>query len=286
MDFRYRRHYRAQRGRPGEGRDRTGARGEAVRIPVPTGTLVYDDRTGELLGDLVEDGEELIVVRGGRGGRGNTRFKSATHQAPRRADPGRPGEERRLRLELKLLADVGLVGFPNAGKSTLLAALTSARPKVADYPFTTLVPNLGILDLGGYVSCTIADIPGLIEGASEGRGLGHEFLRHVERCRVLVFLLDVTDEPRVRLEALEREVRRYQEALGRARRIVCLNKTDLLVDLGALSEEMGSEALPISALTGAGLDRLRAALKLELSRARSEVDDAARSSSGELPDSD
>ena len=281
MDFRYRRQYRAQRGRPGEGRNRTGARGEDVRIPVPVGTLIYDDDRSRLLGDLVEHGQELVAARGGKGGRGNTRFRSPTNQAPRRADEGRPGEQLRLRLELKLLADVGLVGFPNAGKSTLLAALTSARPKIADYPFTTLVPNLGILDLGDYLSCTMADIPGLIEGASEGKGLGHEFLRHVERCKVLVFLLDVTDEPAARLRALESEVSRYQKELGRAQRVICLNKIDLLGDAQELPPWKEREALRISAVTGQGLDKLRGALKRALSLARSEEEAASRSPEGE-----
>jgi GTP-binding protein len=219
---------------------------------------------------VVEAGQELCVARGGKGGRGNARFKSATNQAPRRADAGRPGESRKLRLELKLLADVGLVGFPNAGKSTLLATVTAAKPRIADYPFTTLVPNLGILDLGGYESCVIADIPGLIEGASEGRGLGHAFLRHVERTRVLVFLLDVTDDPQGRYEILCREISRHGEHLEKARRIVCLSKIDLWPAGEALPEIEGASALALSAVTHQGLDAWKHALVEDLRATREE----------------
>jgi GTP-binding protein len=269
MDLRYRKGYKAQRGRHGMGQGKSGPGGESVRVTVPAGTLVYDDKNGRLLADLVDHGQEFVVARGGQGGRGNLRFKSSTNQAPRQADVGRPGEALRLRLELKLLADVGLVGFPNAGKSTLLAAMTSARPRIADYPFTTLVPNLGILDLGDFVSCTMADIPGLIEGASEGKGLGHAFLRHVERTRVLVYLLDVTDEPAERLVTLRAEVERYAAHLADAESIVCLNKVDLLgpdPDLPELDEP----ALALSAATRQGLDALRDRLKETLARVRTE----------------
>jgi GTP-binding protein len=267
MDLRYRKEYRAQRGRPGLGQGKTGARGMETRVDVPAGTLVYDADTGDLLADLVEHEQEFVAAVGGQGGRGNLRFKSSTNRAPRQADVGKPGETRRLRLELKLLADVGLVGFPNAGKSTLLSVMTAARPRIADYPFTTLVPNLGILELGDYVSCTMADIPGLIEGASEGKGLGHAFLRHVERTRVLVYLLDVMDEPYERLQILRAEVERYASHLADAEQIVCLNKMDLhMSDEDA--PEIGESALRISAATGQGLDVLRGALKEALSRVR------------------
>lgn len=270
MDLRYKKNYKARRGHPGQGQGKTGARGESLTIKVPRGTLVFDADSDELLADLVDIGQEFVVAKGGRGGRGNTRFKSSTNQAPRRADTGTPGEERRLRLELKLLADVGLVGFPNAGKSTLLSTMTSAKPKIADYPFTTLVPNLGILDLGGYVSCTMADIPGLIEGASEGKGLGHAFLRHVERTRVLVFLLDVTDEPFERYETLRAEVTRYAAHLANARRIVCLSKIDLWPADEELPDFGDEEILPLSSVTHAGLSELRARLKDELAIVRKE----------------
>lgn len=261
LDFRYRRIYKAKAGRPGEGSNRTGADGEDIVVPVPMGTLVFDDSTGEQLADLVDSAQRFVAARGGRGGRGNYRFRSPTNQAPRRADPGEEGEALRLRLELKLLADVGLVGFPNAGKSTLLSRLTSARPKIADYPFTTLVPNLGIVDLGDFESCTIADIPGLIEGASEGRGLGHEFLRHVERTRLLVFLLDVTDEPQERYLTLRREVEAHAASLTDTPRLVCLSKADLWPADEPWPNIDGEAPLVISAVTGQGLDELRRSLR-------------------------
>jgi GTP-binding protein len=261
LDFRYRRRHEATPGRPGEGSNRTGHGGDDARLKVPPGTLVYDADTEELLGDLVEAGQELVVAKGGQGGRGNYRFRSATNQAPRRADAGRPGEQRRLRLELKLLADIGLVGFPNAGKSTLLSRMTSARPKIADYPFTTLTPNLGIVDLGEYRSCTMADIPGLIEGANEGRGLGHAFLRHIERTRLLVFVLDVADQPLERYEALCREVSSYAAHLAEAPRLVCFNKIDLLPPDEPLPSLPGVHTLAISCATGAGLPALRRAFQ-------------------------
>lgn len=269
LDLRYRRRYRAERGKAGQGSDRTGARGRSERIHVPLGTQVFDRESDELIGDIVEHGQELVAARGGQGGRGNARFKTSTDQAPRKADTGRPGESRELRLELKLLADVGLVGFPNAGKSTLLATLTAARPKVADYPFTTLVPNLGILDLGDYQSCVMADIPGLIEGASEGKGLGHAFLRHVERTRVLVFLLDVWDEPDERYRVLCRELEKHGEHLRRAYRVVCLSKMDLWPEDEPLpAVEEAEDVLALSSVTGRGLDELRRRLRHLLRVAR------------------
>lgn len=296
MDLRYRKHYKARRGQGGKGKAMTGARGEDSVVAVPPGTLVYDDATGALLGDLVEHGQRLVVAAGGRGGRGNPRFRSAINQAPRRADPGMPGDEARLRLELKLLADVGLVGFPNAGKSTLLSTLTSAKPKIADYPFTTLVPNLGILDLGDYQSCTMADIPGLIEGAAEGKGLGHEFLRHVERTRVLVYLLDVTDEPVERYRVLRAEVARYAEHLADAERIVCLSKLDLWPAGDDLPDFGDETALPLSAVTHLGLDALKHRLRDALAQARARNLDGAAprgpsvgadgATAGELADDD
>ncbi len=261
LDFRYRRKYKAAKGRPGEGNNRTGAGGDPSYVRVPTGTLVYDDDTEELLTDLVEENQEFVAALGGMGGRGNYRFRSSTHQAPRRADTGQDGEARRLRLELKLLADVGLVGFPNAGKSTLLSRVTSARPKIADYPFTTLVPNLGIVDLGDFTSCTMADIPGLIEGASEGKGLGHSFLRHVERTRVLVFLLDVLDDPEEKYRALVREIEAYAADLAKAPRIICLNKMDAWPVDEPVPTIDGHEVMQLSAVTGSGVDQLKYRLK-------------------------
>jgi GTP-binding protein len=281
LDLHYQRSYKAQRGRPGQGSQKTGARGRDVRIAVPLGTEVYEEENETLIGDVVVNGQELVVARGGQGGRGNVRFKSATDQAPRKADVGRPGESNRLRLELKLLADVGLVGFPNAGKSTLLSTLTAARPKVADYPFTTLVPNLGILDLGDYRSCVIADIPGLIEGASEGRGLGHAFLRHVERTRLLVFLLDVWEDPADCYATLRRELERHGEHLSLARRIVCLSKMDSWPQGEEPPAVAGVDGiLQISSVTGQGLDELRRRIRRELEEAKSS-DEMQDSSGGE-----
>jgi len=229
LDYRYRRHYRAPRGMHGEGSNRTGRSGDDLVLRVPPGTVAYDDDSRELLGELLENGASLVLARGGRGGRGNARFKTATHQAPRRWEPGEEGEERRVRLELKLIADVGLVGEPNAGKSTLLAAVTSARPKVAAYPFTTLEPNLGVVRLSDFRSFVVADIPGIIEGAHEGKGLGHQFLRHVERTRVLLLLIPVdAEDPQRELERIRSELEAYSDDLARTPFVVALTKADLL----------------------------------------------------------
>ena len=203
LDFKYKRHYRAERGRHGEGNKKTGRSGEDLIIKVPVGTVVKDAETGEVLGDLKEHGQKLVVAKGGRGGRGNAAFATPTRRAPDFAEPGEPGEERWIELELKLLADVGLVGFPNAGKSTFLSRVTAARPEIADYPFTTLRPILGVARVGDF-SFVIADIPGLIEGAHAGKGLGHEFLRHVERTKLLLHLIDLTDFTREPEEAFEK----------------------------------------------------------------------------------
>ncbi len=209
-DYRYKRHYRAERGMHGQGSNRTGRSGHDLDLRVPCGTIAVDDGSGEVLGELLEANEVLVIALGGRGGRGNARFTSPTRQAPRRWEPGGEGEERRVRLELKLLADVGLVGEPNAGKSTLLARVSHARPKIADYPFTTLTPNLGVVELPGFRSFVVADIPGIIEGAHEGKGLGHRFLRHIERTRALVILLPVDGrDPAETLAGLLDELGRY-----------------------------------------------------------------------------
>lgn len=229
LDYTYRRHYAAPRGEHGQGANRSGADGEVLRLRVPLGTVVVDAAGGEPLGEVLEPDQELVVARGGKGGRGNAFFKSATHQAPRHAQPGIAGEARRVVLELKLLADAGLVGKPNAGKSTLLAALSDAHPKIAEYPFTTLSPVLGVVRAGAERSFVLADIPGLIEGAHAGRGLGHEFLRHVERTRVLVLILDAAaGDPRGDYRVLLDELGSYAPDLLRRRRIVALNKVDLL----------------------------------------------------------
>jgi GTP-binding protein len=226
--FSRKRHFKAARGGHGRGKDQHGAFGAHLRVPVPCGTVVYDADSGELLGDLTEQGQELAVARGGRGGKGNARFATSTNQAPRIAEHGEPGEERWLRLELKLLADVGLVGVPNAGKSTLLAAVTAARPKIAPYPFTTLQPNLGVVVLDDQTEFVLADIPGLIEGASEGKGLGHEFLRHIERTRVLIHLLDgLSADPLADFVAINGELAAFGHDLGRKPQLVVLNKMDM-----------------------------------------------------------
>ncbi|MEM7417622.1 MAG: GTPase ObgE [Gemmatimonadota bacterium] len=229
LDYSYRRHYKAKRGMHGEGSNRTGRSGEDLVLRVPPGTIVYDHETDELLGELLDDGDSVVIAKGGRGGRGNARFKTATNQAPVRWEPGEEGEERLVRLELKLIADVGLVGEPNAGKSTLLAALTAARPKVAAYPFTTLEPNLGVVQLTDFRSFVLADIPGIIEGAHEGKGLGHQFLRHIERTRVLLLLVpvdaeDVQDE----YTRIRHELEAYSTDLAATPFVVGLSKTDLL----------------------------------------------------------
>ena len=207
LDYRYRQHHRAERGMHGEGSNRTGRSGGDLELAVPPGTVVRDTSTGELLGELVEPGDRLVVARGGRGGRGNAAFATSTNRAPRRWEPGEEGEERRISLELKLIADVGLVGLPNAGKSTFLAAVSEARPKIADYPFTTLQPNLGVVKRSEGRSIVIADIPGIIEGAHEGKGLGHRFLRHVERTRTLAILVPVdSPDPAGEYQQLVREL--------------------------------------------------------------------------------
>jgi len=269
-DQKYRPKVKARDGANGGGSDRTGASGEDSVARVPVGTVVYDlgsSATGALLADLVEDGQRVIAARGGRGGLGNARFKRPTRQTPDFATPGKPGERRKLRLSLKLLADVGLVGAPNAGKSTLLRRVSAARPRVADYPFTTLVPALGVAALGDR-RFVVADIPGLIEGASQGVGLGDRFLRHIERTRVLVHLLDVgtpAQEDRDLLgeyDSIRRELGAYDEALRDRVEIVALNKIDLLADREILREpeaalrSRGREVIRISGATGEGIGEL------------------------------
>jgi GTP-binding protein len=261
--FSRRRHFKAGRGEHGRGKNQTGAKGDDIVVEVPPGTVVRDADTGEILADLVEQGQRLIVAQGGRGGRGNARFASSTNQAPRMAERGSPGEERWLELELKLLADVGLVGLPNAGKSTLLAAVSAARPKIADYPFTTLQPNLGVAVLDDYTSIVLADIPGLIEGASQGTGLGHQFLRHIERTRLLVHLLDgAGEDPLQAFDTINAELAVFDDQLASKPQIVAFNKMDLpdaqaLWDL--VREELtgrGYEVMAISGLTRHGTREL------------------------------
>ncbi|HET7322525.1 MAG TPA: GTPase ObgE [Longimicrobiaceae bacterium] len=229
LDFRYRQEYRADNGKRGEGSNRTGKSGDDLILRVPPGTVVRDAESGEVLGELVEPGEEVVAASGGRGGRGNTHFATATNQAPRHAQPGEEGEERDVALELKLIADVGLVGEPNAGKSTFLASVSKATPKVADYPFTTLTPNLGVVQLSGGRTFVVADLPGIIEGAHEGKGLGHQFLRHIERTRTLALFLPADElEPQETYEKLRAELRSYSEELAEKPFCVVFTKADLL----------------------------------------------------------
>ena len=270
LDFRYRRHYVARRGAHGEGSDRQGASAPDLVLRVPVGTVVRDREAGLGLGDLTAHGQRLTVAAGGRGGRGNARFATATHQAPRHAEPGRPGEARWLVLELKLLADVGVVGFPNAGKSTLVARLSAARPRIADYPFTTLVPTLGLVRVDDERSFVIADVPGLIPGAAEGKGLGLRFLRHLERTRVLVHLLDLDPatgrDPVADWEQIQRELGQYSPELAGRPQIVAANKTDLpgsaerLDRVERLGRRRDLRIVAIAARTGAGLADLRDAI--------------------------
>ena len=267
VDFRYQPRYRAGNGRPGSGRNKTGPRGEDQEIKVPMGTSVVDADTRELLGDLTAPGQRLLVARGGRHGLGNTRFKSSTNWAPRRTTPGTAGDERELSLQLKLLADVGLLGMPNAGKSTLIAAISAARPKIADYPFTTLVPNLGVVRVDEQASFVMADIPGLIAGAAGGTGLGAQFLRHLSRTRLLLHLLDVIpgdgSDPVVNVAAIEAELQAYSPALAKRPIWLVPTKIDLLDGaslnrlLGRLREAFPSrEILAVSALANVGLRTL------------------------------
>ena len=260
LDCREQPRYRARGGRSGQGSNKSGKSGEDLVIKVPPGTVVHDAESGEVLADLVSAGNIFLAAKGGRGGRGNSHFATPTHQAPRKADPGEPGGELELTLELKLIADIGLVGLPNAGKSTLLSRITRARPKIADYPFTTLEPNLGLVALDVSRTFMVADLPGLIEGASEGKGLGLQFLRHVERTRVLAFLIDAgTEDPRATLELLEREIATYSPALAEKPRVVVLTKADTLApeDRAGWAEKVGlPQARLLSAHSGDGLREL------------------------------
>ncbi|MEZ4457384.1 MAG: GTPase ObgE [Gemmatimonadales bacterium] len=261
LDYRYRTTWKAERGQHGKGKNMTGASGKDITLPVPPGTIIRDSASGEPLGEVLRSGDRILVAKGGRGGRGNTRFATSTHRAPREWEPGEAGEERKLEFELKLIADVGLVGEPNAGKSTLLSVVSAARPKIADYPFTTLEPNLGVVQLSDHRTFVIADIPGIIEGAHEGKGLGLQFLRHVERTRVLAFLvpLDAPD-PQASYEKLRREVQSYSEPLFDKPHVVVLTKRDLLAADHAVPGIDAPEAqavLSISSAAGTGLEELK-----------------------------
>jgi GTP-binding protein len=267
LDFKYKRHYVADRGEDGRNKDQYGAAGSDLVLRVPPGTVVYSTPEGggdELIADLAESGGSVVIARGGTGGRGNIHFKTPWNQAPRTAEPGTPGQQRTVRLELKLLADVGLLGYPNVGKSTFISRVSRARPKVADYPFTTLVPNLGVVALSDHRSFVVADIPGLIEGASEGAGLGHQFLRHVERCRVLLHIVEATfttgpdRTPLDDFDVINAELARHSPELARKPQVVVLNKIDAMasedVDVQKRAfAQRGVELLTMSAATGAGV---------------------------------
>jgi GTPase len=270
LHFRFNPEHKAERGRHGEGSQRTGHNGEDTELPVPVGTVVYDAATGELLHDFTTIGDRFVVARAGRGGRGNARFATSTHQAPTEHEAGHPGEAKRLRLELKLLADVALIGFPNAGKSTLISRLSAARPKIADYPFTTLEPNLGVVDAGNDRSFVLADIPGLIEGAHEGHGLGIQFLRHVERTRLLAHLVDVSEftgrDPGNDFDVILNELAKFSEALAAKPMLVVASKIDACQDASrietvrARAAGRGLSFFAISSVTGEGIEELRFAM--------------------------
>lgn len=266
LDLRHKPHLKAGRGKHGMGKDRHGAGGDDLTILLPLGTVIKDAETDEVLADLSEPGQTVLFMKGGRGGQGNARFASATNKAPKFAQPGEPGEDNWLRLELKLMADVGLLGFPSVGKSSFIAKVSAARPKIADYPFTTLVPNLGVVPYKNYRSFVIADIPGLIEGAHQGAGLGHRFLRHVERTDLLLHILDISwmpDRDPVReYEAINHELAQFNAELAKKRQIIVINKLDLPVVRENLPNvlpwftDRGLTVFPISAATGEGIPPL------------------------------
>jgi len=283
VDFRFNPRYRAQAGRPGQGRNCTGAAGEDLVVKVPAGTSIIDVNTDELIGDLATAGEQVMVAHGGRRGLGNTRFKSSTNRAPRKTTNGTPGEVRTLQLQLKVVADVGLLGLPNAGKSTLIRSVTAARPKIAEYPFTTLVPNLGVVSLGMDRSFVMADIPGLIEGAAEGAGLGFRFLKHLSRTRLLLHLVDVLpvdgSDPVDNVEKIMTELRKFSPALASKECWLVFNKIDLLTDeqLQDIEQRMRSQLswsqpiLSISAINRQGLDELCEALMKAIEQHRQQM---------------
>jgi GTPase len=276
IDFRYQQQYHAKRGQHGKGKNQVGRSAPDLIIPVPLGTMVFDAQSGNLLKDFTRHGEAFVVAPGGRGGRGNARFATPTLQAPRRVEAGQPGEERELRLELRLIAEVGIIGCPNVGKSTLISKISAVRPKIADYPFTTLVPNLGVVTFHDHPPFVIADIPGIIEGAHEGAGLGIKFLRHVERTSILLHLLDISDmsqrDPLEDYQALNRELRLFDPVLATKPQVVAVNKMDTpeagkkLPALRRALKKIGIQVHPISALTGEGIQELLASLVKGLDR--------------------
>jgi GTP-binding protein len=281
VHFRFNPEYKAERGRHGEGSNKTGREGGDVVLKVPVGTIVFDADSGEKAHDFSSADDRIVIARGGRGGRGNAQFKTSTHQAPREHEDGRPGEERTLRLELKLLADAGLVGYPNVGKSTLISRISAARPKIADYPFTTLQPNLGVVVVGdppNEISFVVADIPGLIEGAHEGAGLGTQFLRHIERTRLLVHLVDISDasgrpDPVKDFEVIMGELASFGAGLERKPMLLAASKSDVankdkLAKMKRYAKKNGLELFAISAVTGEGVEKLKYAMAKRVEEVR------------------
>ena len=292
IDYRYARHHRARNGEPGRGSDRYGKGADDIVLRMPVGTVITDLNTGELIADLAHDGQKALLAKGGAGGLGNLHFKSSTNRAPRQFTPGEPGEQRELKLELKVLADVGLLGMPNAGKSTFIRSVSAARPKVADYPFTTLHPNLGVVRVSEEKSFVIADIPGLIEGAAEGAGLGHQFLRPLARTRLLLHLVDIAPmhpetDPVREARAILNELKKYDEALYNKPRWLILNKVDLLEDreekVAAFLREFGEHTrhFTISAINGEGCKELTYAIMAHLEEAAKMEQDAVTESAQE-----
>jgi GTP-binding protein len=276
-DFSSKRYFKSRNGSPGKGRNQKGKDGSDTIIKVPLGTIVYDQETGDMIADLIRDKEEILILPGGRGGKGNAHFATSTNRTPRFAQPGLPGQKRLLRFSLKYIADIGLIGLPNTGKSTILSRLTMAQPKIDSYAFTTVDPNLGVIEFEDGTSLTLVDIPGLIEGASKGRGLGHRFLRHVERARFLLHVIDIThasaDNPLSDFYVLQDELAKYSPSLTEKDQMVLINKTDLIPFGHANIQKMklelsriGLESLSISALTGDGLDDLKQVLSNKLSK--------------------
>jgi GTP-binding protein len=259
LDYTYRREYRAKRGQHGMGSNCHGKKADDIVLEAPLGTIIKDAKSGEILADIVEDGQIFAAARGGKGGRGNARFATPTHRSPREWEVGMPGEERWLELELKLIADIGLVGLPNAGKSTLLSRISSAKPKIADYPFTTLSPNLGIVSYQDFKSFVVADIPGLIEGAHTGKGLGHQFLRHIERTRALAYLVDINDEnPRQAFETLRNELKTYSQLMIKKPSMIVLTKLDVQSnDSQKIKFNANLPVIKISAVRGDNLSQLK-----------------------------